>query len=474
MALRLGAFAAENAPLLEEEAMVAARLLSRAGRGAARFGRAGYRAAARAAGKAYRVAQRNPFTAGMVAQSALDRASRRVGKKKKRTLSRPLGPVKRRKTTFKPTSGFHVSDTSLPFRKGRRPNLSTKFLKRNYDDYGSIQRNHSLWVQFQTHGCRERIMQIASEALLRALLSRVDYYPSVFEQEFPDNGTLQMLRIRWNATNLDGSSSSIDKDYTLGGQTFEQVANAIRSQWEFTDQTTYQGCPIRATFFRNDNTSASNTTLRAIREIEDVDKMKLMLYSSQSVRVQNLTPNDAGSTSLDVAGTNPVQGKIYEFTTAPRLREQINEKYSDIRGLQDHFDGDGVRWLDNTTSTGVDGVIGHPPPAGGLFTNCRKVANVSIGAGMQKHKNTLFTFKGTVLQFSQKFRLMYVGADSTAYKKHGGGCIWLALEQKFRAGPDVIKIGFNRELSMMGRCEFARKRPMLRHYEQTDIGDIID
>lgn len=464
------------AALAAEEAM----LLGRAG---ARFAlsrgarRAAMRGAARFFGRAYRTGSRfvkkNPFTAGTLAGYGLEKV--RFGKKKKRKLSRPLpGPVKKQKTSFKPTAGYHISDTSIPFRKGSKPNLSTKYIKRHYDDYGSIERNHSLWIGFQTHGCRERIMQIASEAMLRALLSRVDYYPSVYEQVFPDNGSLQALKIRWTYTNLDdGTLAGTDRTYSLGGNTFEQVANSIRSDWMDEQTVVSQGVPTRAVFYRNDNTSASSETLRVIREIEDIDKMKLKLFAKQGIHVQNLTPNDAGSSNLDVTGTNPIQGKIYEFTTPPRLREQVAESYSDARALQDHLDDDGVRWLNNSAITDVDGILGHPPPAGGLFTNCRKVANVAIGAGMMKHKNTLFTFKGTVLEFSQKFRVKRLNfTEGQPYKKHGGGICWFGLEQKFRAGPDLVKIGFNRELSMIGRAEFARQRPMLRHYEQTDIGDI--
>lgn len=466
----------EAVPLLEEEGALIGRAIARRGalRGGARY--AG-QLAVRGGRALARVARRNPFAAGM-AGAYLGKA---LMKRKAGPTKRVSRPMKKPKTdppsrTYPPTKGYHMADYSKKFRKGMKPNLSTKFIKRHYDDYGSLERNHSLWIGFQTHGCRERIMQMASEAMLRALLSRVDYYPSTYEQVFPDNGVLQALKIRWTFTNIeDGALIGTDRTYNLGGATFEAVANSIRSDWMNTGTTVTQGVPTRAVFYRNDNTSASAQTLRVIREIEDLDKMKLKLYAKQSVRIQNLTPNDAGSTNLDVTGTNPVQGKIYEFTTPPRLREQVAESYPDARALQDHLDDDGVRWLDNSAITYIDGILGHPPPAGGLFTNCRKVANVAIGAGQMKHKNTLFTFKGTVLEFSQKFRVIQgLLAEGQPYKKHGGGIVWFGFEQKFRAGPDVVKLGFNREVSMIGRAEFARARPMLRHYEQTDIGDITN
>lgn len=376
----------------------------------------------------------------------------------------------------RPTGAFRVASFSKPFAKGRAPSLSTKYAKRHYDDYGAISRNHSLWAGFQTHGCRERLMQMASEAMLRALLSRVDSFPTAFDQVFENGGPVQAIKINWKWTNMrTGDDVNIEKEYVVGGRSFETIATDIANDWKAQDEEVYQGVPSSATIFRNDYTSASANVYRAVRHVEDLNRMKLMLYAKQVVRVQNLTPNNAGTDVLDTVGTNPVQGKIYEFTTPPRVREQVVETHTDTRGLQQHDDTTtGVYQLPNSAITGVDGIIGHPPPAGGLFTNCRKSAVVSIKAGGQKFKTTMFKFEGTLLEFAQKFRLRNAAyAQGQEYKAFGGGIFWLGLENKFRQGQDTVKIGFNRELTMMGRAEFARHRPMLRHYEQTDLGDTM-
>ena len=97
---------------------------------------------------------------------------------------KPRKPPKR--TNFarrRPTGGFMSASFSRRFPKGRAPSLSTKFVKRHYDDYGAISRNHSLWTGFQTHGSRTRLAQIASEAILRALMSRVELHPSAWSED---------------------------------------------------------------------------------------------------------------------------------------------------------------------------------------------------------------------------------------------------------------------------------------------------
>lgn len=478
----MAALAAEELALLGSRGLRYLPRMTRALRAAGRLTTRSMRYGGRALSRAGRTVRRNPITSGLMAAQAGELARSRM---KRRKISAPLRRPAPRKAVRPPKRtvfarrGMHAASVSAPFRKSKRPNYSARMIARHYDDYGTISRNHSLWAGFQTHGSRGRMMQIASEALLRALLTRIDHQVSVFDEVFPDNGTIQKLTLKWVfSSTTSANMNNVVKEYTLGGKTFEAVAAEIKDDWFATDGDTYQGCPTEAVWYRSDWVDNAGTRVdRAVREINDVDRMKLIVYAKQKVRIQNASPNDAGTDTLDVNGTNPVQGKIYEFTTPPKLREKVAEIHTGLRGFQTHEDGDGVLYLGNITETGVDGVIGHPPPAGGLFTNCQGVSNVSIAAGGQKFKTTLFKFEGNLEKFSQMFRTYEnAGVSEPAgysYKKHGGGVFWLGLEQAFRQGSDVVKVGFNRELSMSARCQFASKRPMLKHYEQTDLGDAL-
>ena len=109
--------------------------------------------------------------------------------------------------------------------------------------------------------------------------------------------------------------------------------------------------------------------------------------------------------------------------------------------------------------------MSHPPPAADLFKNCRKVANVRIAAGANKYKTTLFKFEGNLVDFVKRFN------HNHNERNLGGGVSWFGFEQAFRAGYDQVKVAFNRELSMSAYYRIPKKKPMLRHYEQTDLGD---
>ena len=475
----MAALAAEELALLGSRGLRYLPRMTRALRAAGRLTTRSMRFGGRALRRVGGTVRRNPLTSGLLAAQAGELVGSRIKRRRvtsavKRAPRKAMRPPTR--TTYRPTRAFAAASTSSPFRRGRKPSMSTKFVKRHYDDYGAISRNHSLWAGFQTHGSRSRLAQIAAEAILRALLSRAELHPSAFDQVFTNGGPVQAIKINWKWTNIrTGDDVNIEKEYVVGGRSFETIATDIANDWLAEDDEVYQGVPSSATIFRNDFTSATNNTYREIRHVEDLDKMKLVLYAKQVVRVQNLTPNNAGTDATDVNGTNPIQGKIYEFTTPPRVREQIVETHTGLRGLQEfNLSTTGVLELSDRTETGVDGVIGHPPPAGGLFTNCRKAAVISIAAAGQKFKTTLFKFDGTLLEFAQKFRMRNAEyAQGQEYKKYGGGIFWMGLENKFRQGQDTVKIGFNRELTMMGRANFARHRPMLRHYEQTDLGDAM-
>lgn len=386
----------------------------------------------------------------------------------KRKASNSGGPAKRPRLNRKK---FKVSDYTRSFKSGKRPMVS-KYVQKHFDDYGTIERNHSMWLCNQTHGSRERIIQLAAEALLRALLSRIDVYPNVHDQTMSEH--FVSVEIRWRRISINGSPIDTDKEYNVGGNdSFYGIAKLIGDDWASTStSTTELGTPVRAIFRRLENIGGGATSRQAFRTVEDLERMKLNLFVTTKLKLQNITPADDGSVNLDRVSTNPLSGKIYEFTTQPRVPERVLLTHSGTSGLQDFLDPTGIFALTDRAETGTDGIMGHPPPAAGLFNNCRKVASVSMAAGGMKHKNASFTFSGTVFRFTQLFVLgLDTGSNSGQARRFGGGTYWVALEQAFRQGPDIIKIGFNREVVMHGRAEFAKRRSMLRHYEQTDLGD---
>lgn len=480
MALRFGAALAEEAPLLEANAMRFGRVIGRGLRPASRFGRAGYRAMARAAGKVYRVGKKNPFMAGMAAQSLLSKVG---GKRKKgggRKFGRPLGPVrpkKKSKTSVGKAQALAVASQSGRFAKLKTPaKLNAKFTKRHFDDYGTVTRNHGAWIGFQKFGNSDRLYGIVGEAVARAILATVKIYPSSYnevlingaETDLSEYVQIEYKRVN-NASGEEGFYTG--GDITLLNKTFEEFATAVADDIRGksfgsilvdpgSDTVGYY--PYRFTVKHR----IGGTIYDKVKQ-RHLGSSRLTLAVTQVIKIQNVSPNDDGTNATDVNGTNPISGRQYDFDAMPRVHDEVVKTNDYLEDLQQHMSHSSGCIILPQTATNTDSVIGHPPKAREIFKNCVGSRTVSIEAGGQKYTSTKMTWSGTLEQFVRKHQ--YTGFT----RPNMGGTLWFGFEQAFRQGSDVVKFGFNRELSMSCSCQLRPVTNMLRHYDQTDLGDLL-
>ena len=422
-------------------------------------------------GRSYRIAQKGARALGTAASMyGLYRTGRKMLSGKRKLASRP-GPAKKKKRKLiisRKTPGV-AATFGTKFRKGKRPKVNTKMTKRHYDDYGIFTRDHALYFGMQTHGSQQRLCRIYGEALTRFLLSKVGIRPTSYDEicvadaAGTANDLIKTMALHMKSIDdTNGGDTLVFNSFNLVGQTFQQVAEGVGDF--INSQLDLGQFPNKAYFYKT--YGAEGDILHTI--VEDLEYGKVTVTAKQVIRIQNLTPNDAGTTATDVTGTNPIQGKIYDFTTQPLLRSGLQETHSDLDTFQSHGDSTtGYYALPNSGSTASGGILGHPPNAGELFKNCAKVANVRIDAGHNKFKTTTFKFTGNLVDFVKRFN------HNHNERNLGGGITWFGFEQAFRSGADQIKIAFNRELSMSAYYATPKKVPMLRHYEQTDLGDAL-
>jgi DNA-nicking Smr family endonuclease len=400
---------------------------------------------------------------------------RRVKRKITRQLGRDYRTLTGKKKATAPKRQWRKTPAfpakfGTRFRKSVKPRKSAKYVKRHYDDYGIITRDHALYAGFQKHGSQNRVCDIVAEALVRAIIASVHIYPRSYDEPVVEDftGTEDMyetMTILWRRIDeQSGVSSEAQEEYSMK-QTFEALSQAVGAHITAKLQDGY--FPHEAFIYASDVGGTGNK--RLAKRLTSLEDGRLEVIVKQTIRLQNLSPNDANTTALDVTGTNPIQGKIYEFSTQPLLQGQLEVAHANLARFQVHAQSEtGVVYMDNgIAETGVDGILGHPPPAGDLFKNCRGVANVRIDAGHNKYKTTTYKFAGNLLAFAKRFTDM-------PYARHlGGGVVWFGFEQAFRSGIDEVKLGFNRELGMNARYSFARKPTMLKHYDQNDMGDLL-
>lgn len=452
------------------------------------------RAGIRALGRAYRTARANPLTTLGSANAMY--GMYRTGRK---LMSRPLKPKKKKPrtsnkkrkrlipTVYRSTKPrLFVADRAKRFRKGLVPRKYTKAVRRNFDDYGTVTKTHGLWMGFQHHGSTERMYDMLGEALLKAILACAKLHPTSYDEPVVPDTTGGGDHILWNINieykrinGITGDEEYRNTDYAvfdgLGApRTFKDLSAEIGLGIQNNQQGSTAATPATDTVgyfpyrFTLSRKGDSNAVIPFVHQ-RGLDDAKITLVALQKIRLQNVTPNDDATAALDQNGTNPLNGKYYQFVGAPRVRSEVLQTYDStyaVGELQQHYrtNASGVMVMPDQVA---DSPISHPPPARQLFDNCRKTAMVSIGAGGQKFLNTTFKFTGTFEQFAKKHG--YSGFDRVTI----GGCTWFGFEQAFRQGNDTIKIGFNRELHMTSFVQLKPPKVMLSHYDQTDLGDSL-
>jgi len=360
------------------------------------------------------------------------------------------------------------------FKKAKKIRTApSKFAKRHYDDYGSLERDHCAYIGFQRHGCKDRMWSIIGEALTKALLAKIKCYPRSFDEPLEEVGWVyNILKLTFKRVSVPGGDedeveTNINFDTTT---TFTQlctyVTAQIKSHGERDDDNDqlYAYYPIAALWSRSGEANRV--------QINDLGESVVELYATQVITVKNLTPNDGGTSDLDVVGVNPIHGKKYEFNNfRPKLIDTIEEHNSFLGAFYAVDDTTGINTaLAIPGVANADNIIAHPPVPRQLFTNCARATPIAMGAGGVKTERTTFKMKHKLSTLIE--RIYYNQYDKGSF----GGCTFFAFERKTRSvtGESRVKISFDRALHMSAHCKLAVKKTMLKHYDNNSIGAIAD
>ena len=417
----------------------------------------------------------NPFT--RKGRAGIGSLERRAGFRK---AKRPPKRVARR---GRPKASYGLAKRSRRFRKSRKPIKDRgRFVARNYDDYGTMERDHSLWLGFQHHGSRDRLYDIIGEAVTKATLAKLKIYPRSYDESIP-SGEYDTMRLYFRRVTNVGADENVSVNITINNRTFKDIATDVGNQIMNQANADVAVAPTTDSVARYlyqillFNVASSSS---AFLEIKDVGDSLISVKVKQKIRFQNITKNVDGNLDLDQAGLNPLRGRKYVFANfRPRLIDQIqatHPQYDDFMVSDPLLVGPvdsapGIMPMPATGSLAKDDPICHPPPARQLFTNCKAATAITMAAGAMKHEVTSFTMTHKLKTLIE--RIYYAGFDKGAF----GGCTWIGLEKAYRqaqpsgvTNDDRISIGFNREVHMYAKCKFVTQKSMLKHYDASDVG----
>jgi hypothetical protein len=398
---------------------------------------------------------------------------RKPGTYKRKPLLDPRRYKKRSQVKRKRTS----TKKQGSFKKAKKIRTApSKFAKRHYDDYGSLERDHCAYIGFQRHGCKDRMWSILGEALTKALLAKIRRYPRSYDESAMDtNGTnFDQLFLTYKRVAVPGGAeATLDSVIAFTPTTtFEELAALVTADIKSNAErdndldVAYAYYPITAMWYNTANPDYQRVIC------QDLGESIIELYATQVITVKNLTPNDGGTSDLDVVGVNPIHGKKYEFNNfRPKLIDSIEEENTFLGAFHEVDDTTGVNTALAIPGVGnADNIIAHPPAPRQLFTNCARSTPISMGAGGTKTERTTFKVKHKLSTLVE--RIYYNQYDKGSF----GGCTFFAFERKTRSvtGQSRVKISFDRALHMSAHCKLAVKKTMLKHYDNNAIGAIAD
>ena len=354
-----------------------------------------------------------------------------------------------------------------PLRKKRKfvNKLDLKGTKRHYDDFGTVTRNHVMYMGFESHGSKLRMWEVISEAVAKEFLALMKIYPRSYDEPFTSVTNFDRIDLNFKRVTVpggvdEGAGSSViftnsstlatlSADFYTAFLYYGDVTDATRSAMYLDSAVIYN--------------SAAVDYNRIV--VKDIGESVLSFSASQLIKFQNLTPNNDGGTALDVTGVNPISGLKYEFKNH---RAKLVSEVQALNSIYDKFqENTATGFLPGFAIPAADDRLGQPPAARQLFTNCAGSSRIAMAPGAFKTDKTFFKMQHKLSTFVE--RIYYSGYD----KGNWGAVNWYGLERSIRQVPDgthtledSISISWNRELQLAASIKFKVKKTALKHYER--------
>lgn len=431
---------------------------------------------------ASRQGRKDPFKqkGGVVKRKSSQSPARRMSKRPRQDyndfIRQQDRDIRRRLGSGMPKIKGNVSLAGRHYKsRARRPSDKTKFIKRVYDDRISEARDYALWMCVNTHGSDTRAMDIAAAAAARAMLATIGVHPASWDEALHVPQDSRNLYIRYRRVEIGSGANQVSwgGPINLHNRSFGAVAEDISDQFlDFADNRNSPGAPtitdkgyfpFAFQFEGPDIIDAVGTSVNQFGtgSIRDLSIAKITLRCTQILRIQNVTPNDAGGIDTTQADRNPIRGKVYYADNRfPRVKDAILEHHSDYTAFHNNGAGSGV-W--GGPAMAVADPIQHPPHPKALFKNCSKVQDVYLGLGANQVFKTYFTKTYTLGKFCE----LVANVHDT---KNFGGSMTFGLEQANRSTATApVSITCNRELHMSAHCQLKRKKHMIQDYATTSV-----
>lgn len=410
----------------------------------------------------------NPDTTISSIEKRANMSTRKPTRRGKGPSRRNFGPVVRKSVKRTSTKKRKMKRVAKAPRGKKRKfvhKVDLKGTKRHFDDFGTVTRNHALYMGFESHGSKTRMWGVISEAIAKELLAKIKVFPRAYDEPFYAMSNYDSVSLTFKRVTVPGGVDDLAVATVTfsDSSTLETFSAAIYDKIVYhadvTDATKSAMYLDMAILYNSANVDYNRII------IKDIGESVLSFSATQLIKFQNLTPNNDGGTALDVTGVNPISGLKYEFKNH---RAKLVSEIQKLNSIYDKFqENTATGFLPGFALPAADDRLGQPPPARQIFTNCAGSSAISMRPGAFKSDTTSFTMKHKLSTFVE--RIYYSGYDKGTW----GAVNWYGLERTIRQVPDsshtledTISISWNRELHLGASIKFKVKKTMLKHYER--------
>lgn len=352
---------------------------------------------------------------------------------------------------------FPVGPYQGRFKKQRRVK-PTKVTGNKEAVYGTITGENATYGGFFKCGGRRRLIREFAEKLVTTIIrERKVTCPS-------RDSTIFWQGDRWYDSSIAGGTAPTqmvflfnekDKDGNNYGTQFAQ--NLVPSQTNGTYYYTYDELvtelvPKFEAHLNNDERHIVGYKLNCIWGDStsviyerSLAEWKLTMTVRCNLKIQNITPADIGGEQekydKDNIANNPLTGRIMTFSGGvPRIRGQFAGSINGAPYIADTDDHEGLLVFPAGSNSIYDnGNALHVVPKGTtLFENCTHSTPVSLSPGGHKNISTLYTFSGTLKQFTKKLN------TSFAFPFKCGETVCFGFEPAMRTNEnEVVKLAYH-------------------------------
>ena len=368
---------------------------------------------------------------------------------------------KKRKTTIDGRQRFNGT------RKLKKP--TTKYQSRTYLESGSMERDNALYFGVENVSSIDRLFEAFGEAIARVICKKFSFYPSSVSDKIPStiNSVKFFFRsvVRKTGAAIETPSGTPVTFVRSATSDFGDLVNFIVSQVRlYADQD--DATPDAWGMYMHEVQIFDNDDVRT-HIMRDFYKTMVDIQILQTVKLHNMTPNDAGAPqTTNAIGTNPLKGRVVDFLDSqPRIRDELLVTDVSVAAATEFQVSDyatGMKCISDANVGSYNNFAQVRDPRT-IFSNVKGQGFIRMNPDQVKVETISFSCHSSIKQFIKKYASTKV--DHGHFGGHKMFMLQLAMPS-LATTENKIKVEYSRKTVVKCAARMAKPIKPLARIEQ--------